>query len=230
MRTRSPSCPRSCSTSTATTTMPATYERLRQALGRRRAAAALSGDSAEHVRDRRAGPGAGRLRHRMRASSSRSRSAATSPRRRRSTARCTRSSRSRRCSASTITSARRRCRTCCTSASPTPSSNRSGTATTSTACRSPWPRSFGVRGPRPLLRGGRRDPRRRAEPSAAGDGAAGDGCAGRPRPGVRCAPRSCGCSARCGRSIPSRSCAASSAATATKRAWRRIHRSRRSPR
>ena len=45
-----------------------------------------------------------------------------------------------RSSASTITWARRRCRTCCISASPTPSSSRSGTATTSTTCRSPWPR------------------------------------------------------------------------------------------
>ena len=48
--------------------------------------------------------------------------------------------RNRRCSASTTTWARRRCRTCCTSASPTPSSSRSGIATTSTACRSRWPR------------------------------------------------------------------------------------------
>ena len=43
--------------------------------------------------------------------------------------------------------------------------------------------NFGVAGPRQLLRGGRRDPRRGAEPSAAGDRAAGDGCAGRPRSG-----------------------------------------------
>ncbi len=43
-------------------------------------------------------------------------------------------------SASITTSARRRCRTCCTSASPTPFSSRCGTATSSPACRSPWPR------------------------------------------------------------------------------------------
>ena len=83
---------------------------------------------------------------RTRASSSRSRSAATWRRRRRSTARCTRCSPSRRSSASTTTSARKRCRTCSISASPTRSSSRSGTATTSTACRSRWPRTSACEG------------------------------------------------------------------------------------
>ena len=55
-------------------------------------------------------------------------------------------SRSRASFASITTSARRRCRTCCTSASPTPSSSRSGTATSSPACRSPWPRSSASHG------------------------------------------------------------------------------------
>ena len=55
-------------------------------------------------------------------------------------------------SGSTTSSARSRCRTCSTPASPTPSSSRSGTAPTSTTCRSRWPRTFDVDGPRPLLR------------------------------------------------------------------------------
>ena len=59
--------------------------------------------------------------------------------------RCTRSSPRPRSFASTTTSARRRCRTCCTSASPIRSSSRSGTATTSPACRSPWPRASACR-------------------------------------------------------------------------------------
>ena len=52
-------------------------------------------------------------------------------------------------SASTITWARRRCTTCCTSALPTVSSNPSGTATTSKACRSPWPRTSACRAAAP---------------------------------------------------------------------------------
>ncbi len=52
-----------------------------------------------------------------------------------------RSSRRTRCSASTTTSARRRCRTSWRCASPTSSSSRSGTPTTSTTCRSRWPRT-----------------------------------------------------------------------------------------
>ena len=51
-----------------------------------------------------------------------------------------------RSSASITTSARRRCRTSCTSASPTRSSSRSGTATTSRTCRSPWPRASASKG------------------------------------------------------------------------------------
>ena len=44
-------------------------------------------------------------------------------------------------SASTTTSARSRSRTCWSSASPTRCSSRCGTATSSPACRSPWPRT-----------------------------------------------------------------------------------------
>ena len=51
------------------------------------------------------------------------------------------SSRPTRSSASTTTWARRRCRTCWRCASPTRCSSRSGTPTTSTTCRSPWPRT-----------------------------------------------------------------------------------------
>ena len=50
--------------------------------------------------------------------------------------------RERRSTASTTTWARRRCRTCWCSASPTRCSSRCGIATTSRACRSPWPRSW----------------------------------------------------------------------------------------
>ena len=46
-----------------------------------------------------------------------------------------------RCSASTTTWARRPCRTCWRCGSPTSCSSRSGTPTTSTTCRSPWPRT-----------------------------------------------------------------------------------------
>ena len=45
------------------------------------------------------------------------------------------------CSASTTSSARSRSRTCSCSASPTRCSSRCGTATSSPACRSPWPRT-----------------------------------------------------------------------------------------
>ena len=117
--------------------------------GRQRAPALLPGHPAGAVRrrDRRAarrGPHRGRL-----GSSSRSRSGATwrrpaelndvpppgVPGGRRS-------------SASTTSSARSRSRTCSCSASPTRCSSRCGTATSSPACRSRWPRSFGVGGPR----------------------------------------------------------------------------------
>ena len=60
--------------------------------------------------------------------------------------RCTPSSTSRRSFASTTISARKPCRTSWSSASPTPSSSRSGTGTTSRACRSPWPRPSASRG------------------------------------------------------------------------------------
>ena len=52
----------------------------------------------------------------------------------------------RRCSASTTSSARSRSRTCSCSGSPTRCSSRCGTATSSPACRSRWPRTFGVEG------------------------------------------------------------------------------------
>ena len=58
-----------------------------------------------------------------------------------STSSSTRLHRRRTCSASTTTSARRRCRTCWRCASPTRCSSRCGTATSSTRCRSPWPRT-----------------------------------------------------------------------------------------
>ena len=63
-------------------------------------------------------------------------------------------------------------------------------------------------GPRRLLRGGRRDPRRGAEPSAASDGAAGDGRAGRPRSGcdarreAAAVPRDAAAGSEAGRARP----------------------------
>ena len=76
-------------------------------------------------------------------SSWRSRSAPTWPARiDAQRARCTRSSPSTRSSASTTSSARRRRRTSSPSASPTACSSRSGTATTSTTCRSTCPRRW----------------------------------------------------------------------------------------
>ena len=72
---------------------------------------------------------------------------------RRSTPRCTRTSTRRRSSASITTSARKPCRTCWCSASPTACSSRSGTAATSTTCRSPRPRRSASSGARPTTRG-----------------------------------------------------------------------------
>ena len=83
------------------------------------------------------------------ASSSRSRSAATSPRRRSSTGSCSAPSTRRRSSASTTTWASGRCRTCSSSASPTRSWSRSGIASTSRACRSPWPKTSASRAAAP---------------------------------------------------------------------------------
>ena len=73
--------------------------------------------------------------------SSRSRSATTWRRPASSTTSSTASSRPSRCSASTTTSARRPCRTSWRCGSPTRCSSRSGTPTTSTTCRSRWPRT-----------------------------------------------------------------------------------------
>ena len=85
--------------------------------------------------------------------------------------------RERRSSASTITSASGRCTTCCSSASPTPSWSRSGTATTSRACRSRWRR---ISASRAAARStsSRHHPRRGPEPSVPGPGQPGDGAAG----------------------------------------------------
>jgi hypothetical protein len=73
--------------------------------------------------------------------SSRSRSGTISRRPVSSTRSSSRSSRPTRSSGSTTISARRRCRTSWRCASPTSCSSRSGTPTTSTMCRSPWPRT-----------------------------------------------------------------------------------------
>ncbi len=84
-------------------------------------------------------------------------------------------------------------------------------------------------GTRQLLRRGRRDPRRGAKSFVAGDLVAGDGPARWATNGNRGRRKNSGCSAPCARSTPRRWCAANTAGIATKRAWRRIRRSRRSP-
>ena len=89
----------------------------------------------------RSGPVQARAPARGAGSSSRSRSATTSRAPASSTTSSSGSSRPTRSSASTTTSARRRSRTSWPCASPTRCSSRSGTPTTSTTCRSPWPRT-----------------------------------------------------------------------------------------
>ena len=124
---------------------PATFQAIRKELGAAQRPAhylaippVLFGTGRGAARQGRAAP-------RAPASSSRSRSAATSPRRRSSTGSCSEPSTRRRSSASTTTSASGRCTTCSSSASRTRSWSRSGTATTSRACRSPWRRTSASR-------------------------------------------------------------------------------------
>ena len=167
-RRRSTSCPACCATSTATTP---TRRRSRRSAG---SSAARSGRrTTSRSRRRCSARSSSNSRRpaarRVRASSSRSRSATTSPRRSAAqrdpaAARSTRA----RSSASTTTSASGRSTTCCSSASPTRSSSRSGTATTSRACRSPWRRTSASRAAAAFYDADRRDPRRRAEPPVPG--------------------------------------------------------------
>ena len=100
-------------------------------------------------------------------------------------------------------------------------------ATTSTACRSRWPRASGCGGRGALLRQRRRDPRRGAEPPAAGHGVGRDGSAGRIRSrrvprGTR-PPAGVDPAVRAGAT----SSAGSSTDTATRTAWRPAPGSRR---
>ena len=81
--------------------------------------------------------------------------------------------------------------------------------------------SFGVEGPREVLRGDRHRPRRDPEPPAAGRELSGDGAARRRRIPRRFAMNRPRCCARSGRWTPGTSCAVSFAAIATSRAWRR---------
>ena len=208
---------------------PETFDLLRRALGAAERPLALPRHSSELVLDRGLRARALRLRERR----TRRRGEAVRPRprlrARLSTARSWRCSPSRPSSASITTSARSRCRTCSTSASATHSSSRSGTATTWTACRSPWPRASAIEG-----RGSFYD-----ETGAIRDviqnhllqvvACPGDGRAvGRP---PRSAARREGAPARGDRSRSTRrtSCAGSFAATATSPASRRSRRSRPSP-
>ena len=87
--------------------------------------------------------------------------------------------------------------------------------------------SFGVRGPRQVLRRGRGDPRRGAEPHAPGRRLPGDGVPRRQRPRGPARRARRGCSRRSGRSTRRTSCAASFAATGRSPAWPPTRRSRR---
>ena len=89
---------------------------------------------------------------------------------------------SRSSTASTTTSGRWGSRRSCTCASRTPCSSRSGTATTSMRPDHDG-RELRRRGPRPLLRPGRRAARRRRQPPHAGRRRGRDGGASRRRPG-----------------------------------------------
>ena len=194
------------------------------------AAGALPRDPAEHVRDGRRGPRHVGLRRRTRASSSRSRSAATSRRRRSSTA-----------SLHAVFP------------EPTifridhylgkePVQNLLYFRFANSFLEPIWNRNyvdsvqitmaedFGVQGRGKLLRGGRRAPRRRAEPPAPDGRAAGDGAARRRRTPRRCATRRRRCSGRCSTLEPRRRRARPvRAATATRTASRPTPTSRRSP-
>ena len=84
-------------------------------------------------------------------------------------------------------------------------------------------------GPRPPLRGDRRDPRRRPEPHAAGGRLPGDGTPRAAEMPRRCATRRPACWKRSSRSPPTASCAASFVAIARSPASLPTHGSRRSP-
>ena len=222
-RRRSRGCARGCATSTATTARRPRSRPLREALdGAKRPLHYLAIPPSavrrpSSRRSARVGRGEGRAgrrreavrpRPRLGARAQRDAALASSPR--------TRSS------ASTTTSARRRSRT------------SSYFRFANSFLEPIWNRDHvesvadhdggGVRraGPRPVLRGGGRDPRRRPEPPAAGRRAAGDGAAGRRPHGPDALATKVERS--CRRSSPLRrrptSCAGSSAATATRRAWR----------
>ncbi len=117
-----------------------------------------------------------------------------------STRRCTRRSTRSRSSASTTSSARRRRSTSSPSASPTACSSRSGTATTSTTCRSTCPRRSALEHAHRLLRADRRLPRHGRHPPVPGAGVHGDGAADRARARAPSARRRTRSSARCCRS------------------------------
>ena len=135
--------------------------------------------------------------------------------------RCTRPSPRSRSSASTTSSARRRRRTSSPSASPTACSSRSGTATTSTTCRSTCPRRSSLDARLGLLRDDRRVPRHGRHPPVPGAGVHGDGAADRAGAAARSARRRTRSSARCGRSSRPRRARPVRRLPRRARAWRR---------
>ncbi len=125
---------------------PATFDLLRHDAGLGAAAAALSRHSHESVCDRRRAAGSLRLRERR----TRRGGEAVRSRPRVGTGAQPfapgRLPRGGRIPHRSLPRQGGRCRTCSISASATRCSSRSGTATTSTACRSPWPRALESRG------------------------------------------------------------------------------------
>ena len=220
------SCCRCCATSTATMPIPRPSRRCTSELGEAEAPAALSGDSAQHVRHRRGGARRIRLRQDARLviekpfGHDRASAQALNAMLRAVL------SRKRTSSASTITSARSRCRTSSTPASPIRCSSRSGTATMSRSIQITMAEDFGVQDRGGVLRRDRRDPRCGAEPSAAGARQPHDGPAD--RRGARGDARPEGRAAEGGPAARRRpmSCAANIAATAPFPACTRARRSR----
>ena len=160
---------------------------------RRAASRPLSRDSADALRRRSWSSSAAPAARQERASSWKSPSVTISRRRARSTGSCCRHSTSSTSFASTTISASGRCTTWCSSASRTRSSSRSGIAITFESVQITMAESFGVAGPRHVLRPDRHHPRRGAEPPVPGAGEPRDGGARAHWTANRCATRRSRC-------------------------------------
>ena len=128
---------------------------------------------------------------------------------------CTSTSTSPSSTGSTTSWARWGSRRSSTCGSPTRCSSRCGTATTSPRVQITMAENVRRRGPRPLLRPGRRAARRRRQPPAAAARRRGDGAAVGRRPRHAQGRQAAPCSRRCPTPSPSTTSAASTRATAT---------------